>query len=282
MKFTPARLTLALLTAISLPVAAQNIAVVNGKPIPSSRADAFVKQAAAQGQADTPELRKFIKDQLIEREVLVQEADKRGLSKSSEFKDQLEMMRQNLLARQLVQEYMSSNKVTDADIKAKYDQYVKSNSGKEYNARHILVEKEDQAKAIIAKLKGGAKFEDLAKESKDPGSAANGGALDWAAPSAYVKEFGDAMAALQKGKFTETPVKTQFGYHVIRLDDVREAKLPALEEVKPQIEQGLKQEKLQAFIEDLKKKPRSPNNSGLRSAQKAIQPDGFFVARKSA
>ncbi|WP_338848374.1 peptidylprolyl isomerase [Massilia sp. W12] len=256
MKSNSARLLVALLAAISLPVAAQNLAVVNGKPIPASRADMLIKQAAAQGQADTPELRKYIKEQLIEREVLVQEAEKRGMSKSDEFKNQMEMARQSALARALVTEHMKSAKVSDADIKAEYDNLVKGMSGKEYNARHILVEKEDQAKAIIAKIKGGAKFEDLAKESKDPGSAANGGALDWAPANAYVKEFGDALAALQKGKMTETPVKTQYGFHVIRLDDVRDAKAPALEEVKPQIEQSLTQKKLQAFIEDLKKKAK--------------------------
>ena len=123
--------------------------------------------------------------------------------------------------------------------------------------RHILVEKEDEAKAIIAKLKGGAKFEDLAKaSSKDPGSAANGGDLDWASPASFVKPFSDAMVALKKGELSETPVKTQFGYHIIKLDDVRTAKIPTLEEVKPQIAESLQQKKLQAFQQQLRSKAK--------------------------
>ena len=126
----------------------------------------------------------------------------------------------------------------------------------EVRARHILVDKEDDAKGIIAKLKGGAKFEDLAKQSKDPGSAANGGDLDWASPASYVKPFSDAMVGLKKGQITETPVQTQFGYHVIKLEDVRDAKIPALEEVKPQIAESLQQKKLQAYQEELRKKAK--------------------------
>lgn len=256
MKLTPARLLLSLVAVVSLPVAAQNLVTVNGKAIPSSRADMLVKQATSQGQPDTPELRKMVKDQLIERELLVQEADKQGLAKSSEFKDQMEIARQSILIRSLVQDFIKKNPVKDEEIKAEYDQFKAANGGMEYSARHILVEKEDQAKAIISKLKSGAKFEDLAKESKDPGSAANGGLLDWSVPSAYVPEFAAALKALTKGKLTETPVKTQFGFHVIRLEDTREAKLPALDEVKGQISQSLQQKKLQAFQDELKKKAK--------------------------
>ena len=256
MTLKPARLFVLLLTAATLPVMAQNIAVVNGKPIPSSRADLMVKQAAAQGQADSPDLRKLVKDELITREVLVQEADKLGLGNSAEVRNQLEIARQSLVIRALVGDFVKKHPVSDAEVKAEYDRFKATAGDKEYRARHILVEKEDDAKAIIAKLKGGAKFEELAKQSKDPGSAANGGDLDWASPASYVKPFSDAMVGLQKGAITETPVKTQFGYHVIKLEDVRTAKIPTMEEVKPQITESLQQKKLQEYQQELRAKAK--------------------------
>lgn len=254
MTFKPAHLLVALLVSSALPAMAQNLAVVNGKPVPSSRADMMVKQMTAQGQQDTPELRAMIKDELINREILVQEADKLGLGTTPDVKAQLEIARQSILIRALVADYLKKNPVKDADVKAEYDKFKSQASDKEYHARHILVETEDEAKAIIAKLKAGAKFEDLAKQSKDPGSAANGGDLDWAAPQAFVKPFSDAMVSLKKGQLLETPVHTQFGWHVIRLDDVRPAKIPTLEEVKPQITESLQQRKLQAYQQQLRTK----------------------------
>ncbi|HCY62762.1 MAG TPA: peptidylprolyl isomerase [Oxalobacteraceae bacterium] len=254
MTFKPARLLVVLLAAVTLPVMAQNVAVVNGKAIPSSRVDTMAKQMAAQGQKDTPELRTMIKEELINREILMQEADKRGLSNSTDVKNQLDIARQAIVIRALIGDFLKKNPVSDAEIKAEYDKFKAQAGDKEYLARHILVEKEDDAKAIIAKLKGGAKFEDLAKQSKDPGSASNGGSLDWASPSAFVKPFSDAMVGLSKGQITETPVKTQFGYHVIKLEDVRAAKVPSLEEVKPQIAESLQQKKLQEFQQNLRAK----------------------------
>lgn len=256
MTFKPAHLLVALFVSAALPAMAQNLAVVNGKPVPSSRADVMVKQMVTQGQQDTPELRAMIKDELINREILIQEADKLGLGTHADVKSQVEIARQSILIRALVADYLKKNPVKDADIKAEYDRFKAQASDKEYHARHILVEKEEDAKAIIVKLKAGAKFEDLAKQSKDPGSAANGGDLDWAAPAAFVKPFSDAMTSLQKGQLYDTPVKTQFGYHVIRLDDVRAAKIPTLEEVKPQIAEGLQQKKLQAFQQQLRTKAK--------------------------
>ena len=254
MTLKPARLLVLLLATAALPAMAQNLAVVNGKPVPSSRADAMVKQMATQGQQDTPQLRAMVKEELVNREILIQEADRMGLSSSTEVKSQLEMARQSIVIRALVADYVKKNPVSDADMKAEYDKFKSQAGDKEYHARHILVEKEEDAKAIIAKLKGGAKFEDLAKQSKDPGSAANGGDLDWAPPTAFVKPFSDAMIALQKGQVTETPVQTQFGFHVIKLEDSRAAKVPTFEEVKPQIAESLQQQKLQAYQQGLKKK----------------------------
>ncbi|SNS63095.1 peptidyl-prolyl cis-trans isomerase C [Noviherbaspirillum humi] len=256
MTSTPARLLMTLLAAVTLPAFAQNLAVVNGKPVPSSRADAMIKQLTSQGQPDSPQLRNMVKEELINREILMQEADKQGLSNSPEVKNQVEIARQSIVIRSLVSDYLKKNPVSDADIKAEYDKFKAQAGDKEYHARHILVEKEEDAKAIITKLKGGAKFEDLAKQSKDPGSANNGGDLDWASPASFVKPFSDAMTGLQKGQITEAPVKTQFGYHVIKLEDVRAAKVPSLEEVKPQIAEALQQKKLQAFQQNLREKAK--------------------------
>lgn len=256
MTFKLARLLAFLMAAVALPVLAQNLAVVNGKPVPSSRADAMIKQMATQGQQDSPQLRAMVKEELINREVLIQEADKQGLSTNADVKSQVEIARQSIVIRALVTEYLKKHPVTDAEIKAEYDRFKAQAGDKEYKARHILVEKEDDAKAIIAKLKAGSKFEDLAKQSKDTGSAANGGDLDWASPASFVKEFSAALIALKKGETTDIPVKTQFGYHVIRLDDVRPAKVPTLEEVKPQIAESLQQKKLQAYQQELRSKAK--------------------------
>lgn len=256
MTLKPARLLVVLFAAAALPVMAQNLAVVNGKKIPSSRVELMAKQLASQGQQDSPQLRAMIKEELINREILMQEADKRGLGKSDDVKNQVEIARQSIVIRALVADFIKKNPVSDTDIKAEYDKFKAQAGDKEYHARHILVEKEDDAKAIIAKLKAGEKFEELAKQSKDPGSADKGGDLDWATPAAYVKPFSDALTALQKGQITETPVKTQFGYHVIKLEDERAAKIPALDEVKPQIAETLQQKKLQAFQQDLRKKAK--------------------------
>jgi peptidyl-prolyl cis-trans isomerase C len=256
MTLKPARLLVLLLATAALPVMAQNVAVVNGKPIPSSRLDMIMKQATASGQKDTPDVRAKVKEQLIDTEILSQEAEKLGLAKNDEVKSQLEYLRQQVMIRALVQEHIKKFPVKDEDVKAEYDKFKAQASDKEYHARHILVDKEEDAKAIIVKLKGGAKFEDLAKQSKDTGSAANGGDLDWANPNGYVKPFSDAMIALKKGQFTETPVHTQYGYHVIKLEDVRPAKVPTLEEVKPQITQSLQQKELEAYRQELKAKAK--------------------------
>lgn len=255
MTLQPARLLLLILATAAIPAFAQNLAVVNGKPVPSARADIMVKQMVSTGQQqDSPQLRAMVKEELINREILMQEADKLGLGNTAEVKNQMEIARQSIVIRALVQDYVAKNPVKDADLKAEYDRFKAQAGDKEYRARHILVEKEEDAKAIIAKLKAGAKFEDLAKQSKDTGSAANGGDLDWNGPAQFVKPFSDAMIALQKGQITETPVKTQFGYHVIKLEDVRAAKIPSFEEVKQQISDQLQQQRLQAYQQELRKK----------------------------
>ena len=239
---------------IALPAAAQNVAIVNGKPVPTARVDMLASQLAKSGRPVPPEMQAQLKDEVIAREVFMQEAQKRGLDASDDYKAQMELARQTILIRELFADYQKKNPVTDAEIQAEYDKFAAANGGKEYKARHILVEKEDEAKAIIASLKKGGKFDEIAKkQSKDPGSGANGGDLDWASANSYVPEFSQAMVKLNKGQTTDAPVQSQFGWHIIRVDDVRDAQLPKMEEVKPQIAQQLQQQKLVAFQENLRK-----------------------------
>jgi peptidyl-prolyl cis-trans isomerase C len=247
----------AALIGIAVPALAQNIAIVNGKPVPKARVDALAAQLAKSGRPISDDMQGQLKDEVIAREIFMQEAQKRGLDGSDDFKAQMELARQTLLIRELFADYQKKNPISDADVKAEYEKFAAANGGKEYRARHILVEKEDEAKAIIASLKKGGKFDEIAKkQSKDPGSGANGGDLDWANASNYVPEFSTALVKLNKGQTTEAPVKSQFGWHVIRLEDVREAQLPKLEEVKPQIAQQLQQQKLAKFQEDLRGKAK--------------------------
>jgi peptidyl-prolyl cis-trans isomerase C len=251
------KLAVSLLAALSLSAWSQNLAIVNGKPVPSSRVEALKQQVERSGRPVTPEILAQIKEELIAREIFMQEARKRGLETSEDYKAQIELARQSLLIRELFASFQKKNPVTDAEIKAEYDKFVAANGGKEYRARHILVDKEEEAKTLIADIKKGAKFEDLAKKaSKDPGSGANGGDLDWANAASYVPEFSNAMVKLEKGQMTDTPIKSQFGFHVIRVDDVREAQLPKLEEVKPQITQQLTQAKLAKYQDDLRAKAK--------------------------
>lgn len=249
-------ITLATLSLAASSVLAQNIATVNNRPIPKAREEAWVKQLQQQGQQDSPQLREMVKQELIRREVFLQEASRRGLSEKPEVKFQLDVQRQNTLIQALMRDEMEKRPITDADVQKVYEEQKAKGGDKEYRARHILVDKEDEAKDLIAQLKRGAKFEELAKRSKDPGSAANGGDLDWAAPDGFVKPFSDAMTKLEKGKFTETPVQTQYGWHVIRLDDVRDAQFPPLQQVQGQIREMLQQQRVQAFAADLQKKAK--------------------------
>lgn len=257
LKLLSALVAAAMLGTVALPAVAQNVAIVNGKPVPTSRLDALAQQIARSGRPVTPEMQGQLRDEIIAREIFIQEAQKQGLDTTEDFKVQMDLARQTILIRELFGNYQKANPVTDADLKAEYDRFAAANSGKEFRARHILVEKEDEAKAIIAQLKKGGKFEEIAKKSsKDPGSGAKGGDLDWAGAGNYVAEFAEALTKLTKGKMTETPVKTQFGYHIIRLDDVRDAQLPKFEDVKPQISQQLQQQRMSKFQEELRAKAK--------------------------
>lgn len=260
-KFPAARAALALTLAVCLtPLAAsaQNIATVNGKAVPKSRVDVLLQAAARAGQQVSPEMQVQARDQVVLREIFVQEATKRGLSTTPDFAAQMELARQSILIRELFDDFRKKNPVGDDVAKVEYDKFKADSTGTEYRARHILVEKEEEAKSLLAQLKAGAKFEDLAKKhSKDPGSGQNGGDLDFAKPDSYVPEFGKAMAALKKGETTTEPVKSQFGYHIIRLEDTREASFPAFDDVKGQIKQRLEQSRLQQFQEELRTKAKT-------------------------
>ncbi len=221
---------------------------------PKAYFDFMLKERLAQGQPDSPEMRNAVREELNTRELLVREAKKKGLDKNADVKNQMDLTAQTVLVRAYVADWAKANPIPDAALRAEYDKIKAQIGDKEYKVRHILVEKEDEAKAIITSLQKGERFEKLAEQSKDPGSKGNGGDLDWNAPANFVKPFSEAMVKLEKGKFTAQPVQTQFGWHVIRLDDVRDAKVPPYEEVKPQLVQRLQSQHLDAYFKELRAK----------------------------
>ena len=239
--------------------AAQNVATVNGKAVPKSRIDALLQQTTRGGQQPvTPEMETQARDNVVMLEIFAQEAEKRGLAATPGYRSQMEFLRQRVLVNELFADYQQKNPVSDAEAKAEYDKFKAQGSGTEYRARHILVEKEDEAKSLLKQLITGAKFDELArKHSTDKGSGANGGDLDYAKPDSYVPEFSKALVALKKGETTPVPVKSQFGWHIIKLEDTRDAQFPSFEEVKPQVQQRLMQQKVQQYQDELRKKAKT-------------------------
>ena len=220
---------------LSANAAAQNAVIVNGKAIPKSQLDKLVEKT---GKQDNPQVRDQAREMLITRELVLQEADKRGVIQKESVREQLEQSRVGVLVAAVFEDYVEREGVSDAELKAAYENVKEQYAGKEYHVEHILVDKEADAKAIIAQLKAGANFEDIAKvKSKDPGSAKNGGDLGWVSDKALVPEFSKAMVQLKNGQTTDKPVKSQFGYHVIKVLDSREAKAPSLDEMKDQLKQ---------------------------------------------
>ena len=231
--------------------------VVNGVAIPQSRFDAMNKELTAQGQPDTPERHNAVKEEIVNREILTQAAVRRGLDKSADVQAQLEMARQAVLVRALFEAEVKANPISDADLQKQYEGFKGSMGSNEYKVSHILVDKEDEAKQIIADLNKGGDFAKIAKEkSKDPGSKDNGGDLDWGPSARYVKPFADAVQSQQKGKISAAPVKTDFGYHVIRVDDVRPLKVPDFNELKEQFRQRAQQQQIQKLVMDLRQKAK--------------------------
>jgi peptidyl-prolyl cis-trans isomerase C len=241
--------------AAAAPMAAPAAAKADGPNLYSPAAyDFMLKQRLAQNQPDSPELRAAVRDELNTRELLVREAKKAGVEKNPAVKTEMDLATQTVLVRAYMADYLKAHPVSDAALHKEYDQIKSQIGDKEYKVRHILVDKEDEAKEIIVALQKGEKFDKLAERSKDTGSKINGGDLDWNAPANFVKPFSDAMVALPKGKFTTTPVQTQFGWHVIQVDEIRDAKVPSFEEVKPQLAQRMQGQVVDTYLKELRAK----------------------------
>jgi len=220
---------------LSFNVMAQNAVIVNGKAIPKTQLDKLVQRS---GQPDNPQVRDQAREMLVTRELVLQEADKRGVIQKELVREQLEQARMGVLIAAVFEDYIEREGVAEADLKAAYESVKAQYTGKEYHVEHILVEKESDAKAIIAQLKSGANFEEIAKaKSIDPGSAKNGGDLGWVSDKALVPEFSKAMVQLKNGQITDKPVKSQFGWHIIKMIDSRDVKAPSMEEMKDQLKQ---------------------------------------------
>lgn len=232
------------------------LVTVNGTVISQVRADAFLAEQKAQGAPDSPELKNAVREELIRRELLAQEAKKKGLDRKPSLIAEAELAKQAIFIRAFIKDYVQSHPINDAQLMGDYEKIKTQIGGTEYKARHILVEKEDEAKAIIDNLKKGAKFEDLAKQSKDPGSKETGGDLGWSSAANYVKPFSEALTKLEKGKYTETPVKTEFGYHVILLEDSRPLTPPPFEAIKAQLSQRAQQQQVEKMVDDLRAKAK--------------------------
>lgn len=234
------------------------VATVNGVTIPQARGELLFQERAQQGQADSPQLRAAIRDELVNREIVSQEAIKSGLTKKPEIQNELELGRQTLIVQAYVREYIRSHPVTDAEIQKEYDRVKAERGDREYKARHILVGTEDEARSVIAELKKGGKFDDLARKlSKDDGTKSKGGDLDWLSPGGGIdKDFAGALVKLAKGKYTETPVKTRFGFHVIQLDDTRATQFPPLANVRNNIAGAMQQQRIAAHVAELRAKAK--------------------------
>lgn len=249
-------LVAALVAAPALAADVKTVATVNGKAIPVARANVLMANQLAQGQANTPELQNAVREELVRREILAQEAARKGVDKKPEIQAQLELARQGVVIGAYLNEYARNVKISDSDVQKEYDNIRSAVGDKEYKARHILVEKESEARDIIASLNKGGKFDELAKASKDPGSKDRGGDLGWANKASYVPAFSEAMVKLQPGQYTQAPVQSNFGWHVIQLDDVRELKTPPFDEVKPQIIQRMRQQAVERHVLDLRAKAK--------------------------
>lgn len=243
--------------AIAAPVYAQTVATVNGKAITQKQVDQFVSLLVAQqGAKDSPDLRAQVKQEMIGRLVAVQAAEKAGIDKRADVRQELDIARQSILVRALMADYLKKNPITDEKIQADYDNIKKKQAGRlEYKVRHILVKDEKTAQDLITQIKNKKiTFDEAAKkDSIDPGSGKNGGELGWAPTSNYVPEFAQAVESLKKGQTTDKPVHTQFGWHIIEVEDTRPIKFPSFEEVKPQITEMLRQQELGEYQQKLMK-----------------------------
>jgi peptidyl-prolyl cis-trans isomerase C len=231
------------------------VATIDGTPITRQEYDIYLK-SLLQGRPPvelTAEQRNQVLDEMINMQLLATQGAKEGLDKDKDVAARLNVVRMRVLADAESQKYLKDKEPTDAELHAEYDTDVAAMDKTEYHARHILVASKDQAEQIIKKIKGGAKFEDVAKAQSTDGSKANGGDLGWFTLTRMAKPFGDAVKTLKKGEMTQEPVQTQFGWHVIKLEDTRESATPPFEQVKQQVTNGVIQKKLQTYVDSLKK-----------------------------
>lgn len=239
------------------PAASGPLATVNGVQIPRSRLDVVVRQQAARGAQDNEQLRAQVREALINNELLIQEANRSGIARKAEVQQQIDLTRQEVIANAVVAEHIRANPVTDADIQKEYERTKSQTGDKEYKARHILVSTEDDAGSVLAELKKGGKFDEIAqKRSLDEGTRPKGGDLDWNVPTNFDKAFADAMVKLEKGKMSEAPVRSRFGFHIIQLDDVRPVNFPPLTQVRQQVQQRLVGQKVDSLIRELRAKAK--------------------------
>ena len=231
-------------------------ATVNGVAIPRQHAEMLLQERTRAGMQDSDQLRAAVRDELINREVVVQEANRSGFTKRADVRSALELSRQSVIVQAYLQEHFAKNPVSEAEIQQEYDRAKAQTGATEYKARHILVDSEDLARQLIADLRNGAKFDELAKTHSKDSNKDRGGDLDWNVPGMYEKAFADAMVKLEKGKMSEAPVRTRFGFHVIQLEDVRPVKFPALAEVKNRIQQRLTQARIEKLVGDLRAKAK--------------------------
>jgi len=239
------------------PAATGPLATVNGVQIPRIRADIILQQRLQQGVADSEQLRSAVKEELVNREIIQQEAARSGFTKRAELRQELDFVRQTVIVQSYLRDWARQNPVTDAEVHKEYDRAKAQTGSTEYRARHILVAAEDEAKRLIAEIAKGAKFEELAQKSSiDDGTRPRGGDLEWNVPGTFDKAFADAMVKLEKGTMTSVPVRTRFGFHIIRLEDVRPVNFPPLAQVKPQIQQRLTQQKIDLLVRDMRSKAK--------------------------
>ncbi len=250
------------------------VAVVNGTPISRAEYDVYVK-SLLQGKPQTqltPEQQNQVLDEMITMQLVSDQGVKDGVEKDPDVAARLAILKMRVLADAESQKFLKGKEPTDAELHAEYDAAIASMDKTEYHARHILVDSKEKAEAIIKKLKAGAKFEDLAKADSSDGSKTNGGDLGWFTLARMVKPFGDAVKGLKKGEITQEPVQTQFGWHVIKLEDTRDVTPPPFEQVKSQVSNGVMQKKLQAWVEDLKKNAKIDKKLQASTAPPAATP----------
>ena len=233
---------------VAAPVATEApkpIAIVNGKEIPAIYGEVIKREMLGRGQPDSPQLSTRVRESLVDLELLSRAAADKGLDKDPRLLAAMDIRRKDTLAKVYLEDYVKNHPVTDAEMQTEYDKAKATAGGTEYHARHILVKTEAEAKKLIADLGKKAKFDVLAKKySQDFDSAKNGGDLNWTDPAAYVKEFSEALVALKKGEMTKVPVKTQFGWHIIKLEDSRPTQFPPLAEVKGELQKRLQQKRV--------------------------------------